>query len=206
MRKWTQSRQLENCGLVRTSSRHASELTYSFFERRQPDTFLLLSLSRIVEQNPAIEDIQLPIGKDFPLWSKGAMRIFERVGQEEPKDEARRHSERSHEDEQPEPSRLSRHTTHMEDAVCQQLRTRLTELISKIKHHDSLRRLLPRIPRGQGPKPARNEARFGYTKEKSGRNEGGIIRLPCLERTDDAEEEELERQPLAWANAVEDHV
>ncbi len=94
----------------------------------------------------------------------------------------------------------------MQNAVCQQLRRRLTGLVPEVKDHDSLRGFLPGVPRREGPQPARNEARLGHSQEESGGDERAIAFLKGLEDADRSEQKELERQPFSWADPVEDHV
>lgn len=196
--------------------------TYSFLECRTADPLLLSALHGIVEQHTAVEDMNLSVSEDFPLWQERAVWVLERVGQEETKDHAAENGEETHEREEPEPARLPANATHMKDAIRQQLRRSLTKLITEVENHDTLCGLLSREPlplvricgscRGQGtycgkgPQTTWDEAGLSHTQEKATSNEGAIVVLERLEGADSAEEEQLQRQPLAGANTIEDHV
>lgn len=79
-------------------------------------------------------------------------------------------------------------------------------MVAKVEEHDALGSLLSGIPSGQGPETTRDEARLGNSQKESGRDERTVAVLEGLEGADSAEEEELEGQPLARADAVENHV
>lgn len=94
----------------------------------------------------------------------------------------------------------------MENTIGQQLRRSLTKLVSEVEEHNSLGSLLTSVPRRKSPKAARNETGLSNAKQEPRCDEGAVVILECLEGTDSAKKEELQRQPLARADAVEDHV
>lgn len=108
--------------------------------------------------------------------------------------------------EEPEPSGLATNTTHVKDTVRKELGRSLTELVAEVEDHDTLSRLASGVPGGQGPETTRNEARLGDTEQESSGDEGAIVVLESLEGGDGTEEEELESEPLAGTDPVEDHV
>lgn len=79
-------------------------------------------------------------------------------------------------------------------------------MVAKVEEHDAFRSLLAGIPGRQGPETTGDEARLGNSQKESGRDERTVAVLEGLEGADGAEEEELEGQPLAGADAVENHV
>lgn len=94
----------------------------------------------------------------------------------------------------------------MKNTIGKQLGRSLTKLVTEVKEHDSFSSLLASIPSTECPKPTRNKSRLGNSKQESSRHEGTVVILEGLEGTDCTEEEELDRQPLAWTDAVENHV
>lgn len=162
-------RQLENYTRYHQNFRTAGETgkgysrdrpirTYRFLERGQAYALLLLSLHRVIEQDPRPQNMDLPLVEDFDPWKKRAVRVFERIWQAEPEDETTGYREGTHKREQPEPPRLATYTTHVEDAEGQKLRRGLAELVSEVEEHDALGRLLPRVPGRQRPETAWDEA------------------------------------------------
>lgn len=75
--------------------------------------FLLLPLHRIIHQNPALQDMQLPFREPTDLWQKRAPRVLERIGQAESKHEAAEDREGAHERKQPEPAWFTADAAHV---------------------------------------------------------------------------------------------
>lgn len=94
----------------------------------------------------------------------------------------------------------------MKNTIGQQLGRSLAELVTKVEEHNALGRLSARVPGRERPETAGNETGLGDTKQQTGGNEGAIAVLESLEGRDGAEEEELQGEPLAGADAVENHV
>ncbi len=150
--------------------------------------------------------MQLPVGEQAHAREKGAARVFERIREEESKDEAAEDGESAHKGEQPKPSRLSSDATHVQDSICQELGRCLTKLVAKVEDHDTFCRFLSGVPRREGPQSTRNKTGLGHTQEEARGDENAITFLERLEGADRAEEEELKREPFARADPVEDHV
>ncbi len=180
--------------------------TYSLLECVRTDTPLLLALHRVVDQDACPKDVQLSVGEKPDAGQEGGARILERVWQAEAVDEAAEDGERPHEHEQPEPPGLAADAAHVQDAVREQLRRRLAELVAKVEDHHALGRLRARIPRRQRPQAAGDEAGLGHAQQEARGDEHAVALLEGLEGADGAEEEQLQRQPLARADAVQDHV
>ena len=66
--------------------------------------------------------------------------------------------------------------------------------------------IVGRTPGRECVQTARNKSTLGHTKEEPGRDERAIPVLERLEEGDEAEEEQLQREPLARPHAVQDHV
>lgn len=180
--------------------------TYGLFERIQADALLLLALHWIIDEDAGLEYMKLPLGEEGDVRKERAARVLERIREAEAQDEAAQNGKSAHQNKQPKPARVPSHAAHVQDAVGQQLGARLSELVSKVEEHDPLGRLLARVPRGQGPEPSRDEARLGHAEQEARGDEGAVAVLEGLKGADGAEEEELQRQPLSRADAVEDHV
>lgn len=170
------------------------------------DGLFLLALGRLIEKDTGLKNVKLPLGKEAHAWQEGRAGVAERIGEAETKNEAAENGEATHEHKQPKPSSLSANTSHVKNTIGQQLGRSLAELVTKVEEHDALGRLSARVPGRERPETAGNETRLGDTKQQTGGNEGAIAVLESLEGRDGAEEEELQGEPLAGADAVENHV
>ncbi len=93
-------------------------MTYSFLETSKANTLLLLALRWVVLEDSVAKDVEFSCIEDIDLGKESAVRILEGIREEETEDETRGTGKSTHENEQPEPSRLSRNTAHVEDTVC----------------------------------------------------------------------------------------
>lgn len=152
------------------------------------------------------KDVNLPIVEHLPLRQERRKRLLERIRQAEAKYEATEDCKPTHKDEQPEPSRLASNSAHVQDAVGEQFRRGLTELVTKVEDHYPFCRFRSRVPRGKRPKTPRNEARLRDTEQEASCDERRVVRLEGLERAHGAEQKELQSEPLAGSHAVERHV
>ena len=66
--------------------------------------------------------------------------------------------------------------------------------------------LIVQGPASYIPESTRDEARLCNAKQKTTGNEGAIVVLEGLEGRDNSEEEQLEREPFARTNTIQDHV
>lgn len=185
---------------------HGRGGTHGLLESSQANLLLLLALHGVIKENTGLKDVQLPLSEEAVVRKEGASRVLERVGEAETEDEAAHNGETTHEGKQPEPTSLVADTAHVEDTIGQELGRSLTELVTEVEEHDTLGGFLAGVPGREGPETTGDEARLGDTKEEPSRDEGAIAVLESLEGTDGAEEEELQGQPLAGADTVEDHV
>lgn len=177
-----------------------------FSKGRKPDLLLLTAFCRVICKNTMIENVNLSVREDAHRGEKGAPRILERVRQEATEDKPRCDCESTHDDEEPKPARSIRGTAHVKYTVRQEFGGGLAELVAKVEDHDSLRSLSLRIPSRQGPQTSGNKPRFCDAQKKSSRYERSIIGLEGLEGADCTEEEELQSEPFAWSNPVQNHV
>lgn len=90
--------------------------------------------------------MQLSIGKDPDIRQEGTPRFLERVWEEATEHDTTRAGEASHQYEEPEPTWTSCYTSHVKDAVCEEFRRRLTELVSEVEHHDALGCFFTSVP------------------------------------------------------------
>ena len=134
------------------------------------------------------------------------MRLLEGVGQEEAQDKATKNGERTHEREEPEPARLASDAAHVKNSVGQEFGRGLAELVAEVEDHDTLGCLCAGIPGREGPQTTGDEAGLCDTEQQAGGNERAVVRLEGLEAADDTEEKELEREPFARTDTVQDHV
>lgn len=79
-------------------------------------------------------------------------------------------------------------------------------MIPKVKEHDTFGCLLAGVPGRECPESARDKATLGQAEQETGCNERSIAALKRLEGADNPEEEELESEPLAGPNAIENYV
>lgn len=93
-------------------------MTYSFLETSKANTLLLPALRCVVLEDSVAKDVKLSCIEDLALGKESAVRIPEGIWEEETEDETRGAGKSTHENEQPEPSRLPRNTAHVEDTVC----------------------------------------------------------------------------------------
>lgn len=121
-------------------------MTYSLFERRETDSFFLLPLHRIIKQDSRAQDVHLPIVEDANSWQEAAVRVAERVWEEEAEDETAGNGEGAHDCKEPEPARLAAHAAHVEDTVCEQLGGGLAELVAEVEDHNTLGGFGARVP------------------------------------------------------------
>jgi len=175
-------------------------------ERTPVDLFLLLALHRVVHQHARAQNVQLALAEPRNTRQEGRARVLEAVGKAESEDKAAEDGEDAHDGEEPEPSGPAADAAHVQDAECEQLGRGLAELVAEVEEHDALGGLAAGVPCREGPQTARNEARLGDAQQEAREDEGTIRALEGLEGRDEAEEEELEREPLAGADAVQDHV
>lgn len=82
----------------------------------------------------------------------------------------------------------------------------MTKLVAKVEDHDTFGCLFAGIPSRYGPQASRDKSRFCKSEQEASGDERAVIILEGLKGTDDAEEEELQCQPLSRANSVQDHV
>lgn len=82
----------------------------------------------------------------------------------------------------------------------------MTELVSKIENHDTLRSFRSCVPRRQCPQTPWDEPRLGDAQEESSCDEGPIVRLKRLEGTNSAEEEQLQSKPKTRSHTVKCHI
>lgn len=150
--------------------------------------------------------MKFTLREDVDSGEECASGLLERVRQEEAENEAAQNGESSHDGEQPEPTRLTTNASHVQDTVGKKLGRSLSELVTKVEEHDSLGSLAPCVPGRESPETTGDETRLCNSQEEASRDEGGVVGLEGLESADGAEEEELESEPLAGANSVEDHV
>jgi hypothetical protein len=127
-------------------------------ERSKPDPLLLSTFGRVVNVHSIPENMDLAIGKHLPLGKESRMRALEAVGQEASKNKPAEDREAAHECEEPEPARLTAHSAHVQDAVCEDFGGSLTELVAEVEDHDALRSLGPSVPRRKSPETSGNEA------------------------------------------------
>lgn len=180
--------------------------TYSLLESGAANGLLLLALHGIIEQDTSLKNMELAVGEHLDVGQEGASGVLERVGKAETQDEARGDGESTHEGEKPEPTSLTTNATHVKDTVGEELGRGLSKLVAEVEEHDTLGGLLSGVPSRESPETTGNEPRLGHAQEESSSDEGTIAVLEGLEGTDGAEEEQLEGEPLARADAVEDHV
>lgn len=186
--------------------KHGGGGTHSLLESSQANLLLLLALHRVIKENTGLQNVQFSLSEEAVVGQEGAARVLEGVGEAETEDEAAHDGEAAHEHKQPEPTSLVADTAHVEDTIGQELGGSLTELVTKVEEHDTFGGFLAGIPSREGPETTGDETRLSNTEEESSRDEGSVVVLESLEGTDGAEEEELQGQPLAGADTVEDHV
>ena len=94
----------------------------------------------------------------------------------------------------------------MQDPVSYQFGRGLAKLIAKEEHHDSLSRLLPGIPCRHRPETTWDVPRFCRSEQESSDQVACVVLLERLKCADETEEKQLEREPFAGTDFVEDHV
>lgn len=103
-------------------------------------------------------------------------------------------------------TRFAAHTSHVQNTICKQLGAGLPKLVTKVEEHDPLGGLASGVPRRQGPQPAGNVPRLGDAQQEACRDERAVVGLEGLERGDQSEEKQLEREPPTRADAVQNHI
>lgn len=68
-------------------------------ECRSINVLLFMAFQRVIQDHTGVQDIQLPVCKDLPAWSKGAVWLLERVWEDQSKEAADEDREKSHQDE-----------------------------------------------------------------------------------------------------------
>ncbi len=74
---------------------------HRFLEPSPTDTLLLLAFHRVVHQDSRAEDVDFSLGEDVDSREECAVGVLERVGQEEPKDEATGNGKKAHDHKEP---------------------------------------------------------------------------------------------------------
>lgn len=180
--------------------------TYSFLEGGRSNPLLLLSLHGVIKQDSGLENVKFALREEAHVGEECASGFLERVRQEEAENEAAQNGKSSHNGEQPKPTRLTTDTSHVQDTIGKEFGGSLSKLVTKVEEHDSLGSLAPCVPGRKSPETTWDETRLRHSQEETSSDEGGVVGLEGLECADGAEEEELESEPLAGANSVEDHV
>lgn len=90
--------------------------------------------------------MQFSLVEDRNVGQERASRILERVRQAAAQNNTAQNSEGTHKDKKPEPASLVSNATHVKNTIRQEFTRSLTELVSKVKEHDTLSCFLTCVP------------------------------------------------------------